>query len=107
MTFGLNATNTIPRNTDVSWQYAYVDGSPVVDNGTLLFSGMNSQGVQETWFCQQGPTGRVDIPAAQVAMFPPSGQVQSATIAHEQADFNGRVVDLYGITCQTASYTRL
>lgn len=107
MNFGVNAVNMIPPNTDLSWQYANLDASTIVDNGTLLFTGMNSQGVTETWFCQQGPTGHVDIPAAQIAMFPQTGQVQSATITHEQVDFNGRVVDLYGVNCLTAPYTRM
>lgn len=106
LNFAPNAVNTIPANTDVSWQYAFPDEDRT-NTGILLFSGNNLAGVREVWFCVHALNGRVDIPAAMMATFPPTGTVQAATISHQKIDWNGRVVDLLGVTCKQTPYTRL
>jgi len=104
--FGSGSVNNIPAATDVTWQYSYVPGEPFVDTASLLFSGNSGSGVAEAWFCVAPINdGMVTIPAATVAMFPPSGKLQAATNAHQQINFNGRVVDVLGVTCRTTTYT--
>jgi hypothetical protein len=105
LAFGPNVVNNIPKDTNVIWDYSYIPDEPYVQYGILLFTGTNTSGVRETWFCVNEVTGRVALDAATVAQFPPSGTLQAATIAHQQIGFNGRNVDVLGITCRQTPYT--
>ena len=106
LAFGSGDVNNISSGSDVVWQYSYVNGEQYVDTASLLFSGSGTDGKPHAWFCVAPiNNGEVTIPAATVAMFPPSGTLQAATNAHQQINFNGRVVDVIGVTCRTTPYT--
>jgi len=105
LTFGPNIINNIPKDTDVEWDYSYIPDEPGVSYGILLFTGNNTAGVKETWFCVNGVNGSVKLPASMLATFPPSGTLQAATIAHKMVNFKGRQVDTLGITCRQTPYT--
>ena len=103
MTFAVGATTNLKQATDISWQYAYVN-EPYTNVGLLSFTGNNTAGQKETWLCIGPATARVDIPASMMSGFPASGNVQGATVAHRKVEYNGRLLDVIGVTCRQTPY---
>jgi len=102
--FGPNVVNNIPKDTDISWEYSHIPGEDHVNVASLLFVGNQPDGTRQAWFCVAEPDGRLEIPASVAAQFAPSGNLQAAIIAHQTINFNGRSVDVLGITCRQTPY---
>lgn len=96
-------SGTNNMQTDASWEYLYEDDPKWEEVALLQFTGNNSAGTKETWFCVGPAAGRIDVPNAK-NMFPPSGTMQGATAVHQRVEFQGRLLDVIGVNCKQSAY---
>jgi hypothetical protein len=97
------ASGTNNMATAASWVYLYQDEAKFEETALLQFTGNNTAGMKETWFCVGPAAGRIDVPDAKT-MFPPSGTMQGATAVHQKVEWNGRLLDIIGVNCKQSAY---